>query len=213
MSIIDRIIKLYKKVVDNSFFELNKSARPGGIVFLGDSITDFYRINEFFHDSYIINRGIGGDTTDGVLKRMPESVYDLSPSKVFILIGTNDIGENKDEEHVIYNIAQIIQKIQDNCPDARIYLQSIYPVSKAKDKKIRKVIVKKRNNEIISRINVELEKLAQEKGIVYIDVYSHLVDDEGNLKLDYTVEGLHLTVNGYKVVSDILRPYVLEEVQ
>ena len=162
---------------------MNKSARPGGIVFLGDSITDFYRINEFFHDSYIINRGIGGDTTDGVLKRMPESVYDLSPSKVFILIGTNDIGENKDEEHVIYNIAQIIQKIQDNCPDARIYLQSIYPVSKAKDKKIRKVIVKKRNNEIISRINVELEKLAQEKGIVYIDVYSHLVDDEGNLNL------------------------------
>ncbi len=208
MSIIDRIIKLYKKVVDNSFFELNKSARPGGIVFLGDSITDFYRINEFFHDSYIINRGIGGDTTDGILNRMPESVYALSPSKVFILIGTNDIGEKKSQEYIVCNIGKIIQKIQENCPDARIYLQSIYPISKAKDKRIKRVIVKKRNNNKILSINVELERLAQEKGVVYIDVYSHLIDEVGNLKLEYTVEGLHLNAKGYKVVSDVLRPFV-----
>lgn len=208
MSIIDRIIKLYKKVVDNSFFELNKSARPGGIVFLGDSITDFYRINEFFHDSYIINRGIGGDTTDGVLNRMPESVYALSPSKVFILIGTNDIGEKKSQEYIVCNIGKIIQKIQENCPDARIYLQSIYPISKAKDKRIKRVIVKKRTNNKILSINAELERLAKEKGIVYIDVYSHLIDEVGNLKLEYTVEGLHLNAKGYKVVSDVLRPFV-----
>lgn len=208
MSIIDRIIKLYKKVVDNSFFELNKSARPGGIVFLGDSITDFYRINEFFHDSYIINRGIGGDTTDGILNRMPESVYALSPSKVFILIGTNDIGEKKSQEYIVCNIGKIIQKIQENCPDARIYLQSIYPISKAKDKRIKRVIVKKRTNNKILSINVELERLAQEKGVVYIDVYSHLIDEVGNLKLEYTVEGLHLNAKGYKVVSDVLRPFV-----
>ncbi len=208
MSIIDRIIKLYKKVVDNSFFELNKSARPGGIVFLGDSITDFYRINEFFHDSYIINRGIGGDTTDGILNRMPESVYALSPSKVFILIGTNDIGEKKSQEYIVCNIGKIIQKIQENCPDARIYLQSIYPISKAKDKRIKRVIVKKRTNNKILSINAELEKRAKEKGIVYIDVYSHLIDEVGNLKLEYTVEGLHLNAKGYKVVSDVLRPFV-----
>ncbi len=208
MSIIDRIIKLYKKVVDNSFFELNKSARPGGIVFLGDSITDFYRINEFFHDSYIINRGIGGDTTDGVLNRMPESVYALSPSKVFLLIGTNDIGEKKSQEYIVSNIGKIIQKIQENCPDARIYLQSIYPISKAKDKRIKRVIVKKRTNNKILSINAELEKRAKEKGIVYIDVYSHLIDEVGNLKLEYTVEGLHLNAKGYKVVSDVLRPFV-----
>ena len=68
----------YKRLL-TTHFEL-KSARPGNCV-LGDSIT-VYRIDKVF-DSYIINRGIGGDTTDGVLKRMPESVYDLSPSRFY----------------------------------------------------------------------------------------------------------------------------------
>ena len=125
MRLLDAITRLYKKTVDNAFIELNKSAKPGGIVFVGDSITDFFRLNEFFHGVYIINRGIGGDTTDGVLKRLSESVFDLSPSKVFILIGTNDIGENKSYDHIIGNIALIIDKIQNKCPEANIYLQSI----------------------------------------------------------------------------------------
>jgi len=210
MRLLDAITRLYKKTVDNAFIELNKSAKPGGIVFVGDSITDFFRLNEFFHGVYIINRGIGGDTTDGVLKRLSESVFDLSPSKVFILIGTNDIGENKSYDHIIGNIALIIDKIQNKCPEAKIYLQSIYPVSKAKDKKIKKFIVGKRSNEKIRRVNEGLKRIAKEKDVEYIDVYSHLTDEDGNLKLEYTIEGLHLTVEGYRACANVLRPYVSE---
>lgn len=208
---IDALTSIYKKQVDNAFFELNKVSKPGSIVFVGDSITDFFRLNEFFHGIYVINRGIGGDTTDGLLKRLDESVFDLSPSKVFILIGTNDIGDDKSETHITGNISTIIDRIREKCPKTKIYLQSIYPVSRAKNKKVRKFIVGKRDNEKICRVNERLRKIAAEKGIVYIDVYSHLTDATGNLRLEYTIEGLHLTTAGYRVVADILRPYVLDD--
>jgi lysophospholipase L1-like esterase len=210
MSFVDRIIRVYQRQIDKVFFELNKSSEPGGIVFLGDSITDFFRINEYFHGVYVINRGISGDTTDGVLFRLPESVYHLSPSKVFLMIGTNDLGENKAERDIIHNIDQIISAIQANCPETKVYLESVYPVSNIRHKKIRRYIVKKRTNEKICRLNKGLEKLAQEKNITYIDVYSHLVDETGNIRLEYTVEGLHLTVQGYCAVAEVLKPYVME---
>jgi len=212
LKIIDALTRLYKKQVDNAFMELNKVAKPGGIVFVGDSITDFFRLNEFFHGIYIINRGIGGDTTDGVLKRLNESVFELQPSKVFLLIGTNDIGENKSEDHIVRNIEEIIDRIQEKSPETRIYLQSIYPVSRAANRKIKKYIVGRRNNEAIRRINERLKKVAREKGIEYIDVFSHLTDEEGNLRLEYTVEGLHLTIEGYRVCADVLRPYLYDNV-
>ncbi len=210
MNVVNKIIQLYQRTIDTVFFELNKSAVPGGVVFLGDSITDFFRINEYFHGVYVINRGISGDTTDGVLFRLPESVYDLHPSKVFLLIGTNDIVEDKKEEDILLHIEQIIAAIHINCPDTKVYLESIYPVSTLKHKKVKKVIVGKRTNEMICRINEKLERLAQDMDITYIDVYSHLVDETGNLRLEYTVEGLHLTVEGYRAAAAVLKPYVLE---
>ncbi len=210
MKFVNKIIQVYQRKIDTVFFELNESSEPGGIVFLGDSITDFFRINEYFHGVYVINRGISGDTTDGVLFRLPESVYHLQPSKVFLMIGTNDLGENKTEQDIIHNIGQIISAIQANCPETMIYLESIYPVSNIRDKKVRRFIVGKRTNEKIRRINQKLEELAQEKNITYIDVFSHLVDETGNIRLEYTVEGLHLTVQGYRAVSGVLKPFVMD---
>lgn len=210
MKFMNTIIKFYQRKINNVFFDLNESAEPGGIVFLGDSITDFFRVNEFFHGAYVINRGISGDTTDGVLKRLPESVFDLSPSKVFILIGTNDLVEKKTEQYIINNIEKIITAIQKRCPQTKLYLESIYPVSSSKNKKIKRFIVSRRNNEIISHINEGLENMAKKRAIRYIDVYSHLLDEAGNIRLEYTVEGLHLTVRGYRVVADVLMKYVLD---
>ncbi len=210
MNFLNRIIRVYQRKIDTVFFELNESSEPGGVVFLGDSITDFFRINEYFHGVYVINRGISGDTTDGVLFRLPESVYQLHPAKVFLMIGTNDLGENKSEQDIVHNIGQIIAAIRANCPEAKIYLESIYPVSKIRHIKVRRVIVGKRTNEKICRINEKLERLAQENDIPYIDVYSHLVDETGNIRLEYTVEGLHLTAQGYRAVAEVLKPYVLE---
>lgn len=205
------IIKLYQRKVGNTFIELSKCARPGGIVFLGDSITEFFRVNEFFPDAYVINRGIGSDTSEGVLNRLPESVYELYPLKVFILIGTNDIAARKTEKNITGNIWGIITQIQQNSPKTDIYLESIYPVSAEKNKKIKRLYLGARNNEKICNINAKLKIMSNEKGITYIDVYSHLINEEGNIKLEYTVEGLHLSVCGYHKVAEILMPYVMGE--
>jgi len=205
------IIKFYQRTIENVFTHLNAVAKPGSIVFLGDSITDFFRVNEFFPGVYVKNRGISGDTTDGVLNRLAESVYELSPSKIFLMIGTNDLGNKKSVEYISGNIRKIISEIKRNCPQTKIYLESVYPVSLLKDKKIKKFIVRKRNNRDISRLNDKLKNMADEMEITYIDVYSHLVDGSGNIKTEYTVEGLHLTIQGYSVVADVLRPYVLND--
>ena len=210
MRFMNSIVKLYQNTIHKVFFELNQCAKPGGIVFLGDSITDFFRLNEFFHGAYVINRGIGGDTTDGVLKRLPESVYDLSPSKVFLMIGTNDLADRKSEQEIVNNIDRIVTAILENCPETKLYLESVYPVSAARHKKIKRFLVGKRSNKKICRINEGLEILAANKNIPYIDVYSHLVDESGNIRLECTIEGLHLTVSGYRAVADVLKPYVME---
>ena len=202
------IIKFYQRTIENVFTHLNAVAIPGSIVFLGDSITDFFRLNEFFPEVYVINRGISGDTTDGVLRRLPESVYELSPSKVFLMIGTNDLANKKSVEYISENIKKIISEIKENSPQTKIYLQSVYPVSLLKDKKIKRFIVGKRNNDDISRLNSILKTMADEMEITYIDVYNHLVDESGNIKTEYTVEGLHLTIQGYSVVAGVLRPYI-----
>jgi lysophospholipase L1-like esterase len=202
------IIKFYQRTIENVFTHLNAVAKPGSIVFLGDSITDFFRLNEFFPEVYVINRGISGDTTDGVLRRLPESIYELSPSKVFLMIGTNDLANKKSVEYISENIKKIISEIKENSPQTKIYLQSVYPVSLLKDKKIKRFIVGKRNNDDISRLNSILKTMADEMEITYIDVYNHLVDESGNIKTEYTVEGLHLTIQGYSVVAGVLRPYI-----
>jgi lysophospholipase L1-like esterase len=133
----------------------------------------------------------------------------LSPSKVFILIGTNDIAEKKSEQHIIGNIWEIITRIRENCPETKIYLESIYPVYSERNKKIKRHYLRARNNEKICSINEKLRLMADEKGITYIDVFSHLVNEEGNIHLDYTVEGLHLTIRGYQKVAEVLMPYVM----
>ncbi len=204
------LASFYRKTIDNVFIHLNAIAKPGGIVFLGDSITDFFRVNEFFPGAYVINRGISWDTTDGVLDRLEESVYQLSPAKVFLMIGTNDLADKKPVEYIVENIRTITEKVRENCPETLIYLESVYPVSKSREKKIKRLIVKKRNNEDISRINENLKAIAEDTKMTYIDVYSHLIDKNGNIKTEYTVEGLHLTIQGYRVVADVLRPYVFQ---
>jgi hypothetical protein len=76
-----------------SFKELNKRAQKGGVVFVGDSITEGFPIDEILQcNKPMYNRGINGDTSIGVLDKLKEEVFDLIPSKVFLLIGTNDLG-------------------------------------------------------------------------------------------------------------------------
>ena len=124
------------------------------------------------------------------------------------MIGINDIGRNYKNENTIQNIEEIIINIKENCPNTEIYLQSIYPINNTNDKKIYKAFFEFRNNKDVIYINNKIKDIAENNKITYIDVYSHLLDNENNLKLSYTKEGLHLTKDGYDEAFKIIKPYL-----
>lgn len=169
-------------------------------VFLGDSITEYYDLDEYYPDIPVVNSGHAGYATNDIIENLDEYVYQYNPSKVFILIGTNDIEEDGTVDGIVSNIEAIIDNIKKNRPYCKIYLQSIYPVDKAG----------KRDNKTISKINTKLVDLSLEKDIVYIDVYSELIDDNNILKSEYTTDGLHISDVGYKKITSILKKYIEE---
>ena len=180
-------------------------------VFLGDSITDWYDLDKYFEGLPVVNSGVSGYSTSNILNNMNKMVYQYNPSKVFILIGINDLELKVDDDVVVNNIRKIVQGIKKNRRYAKIYVESIYPINNSDDDKIEGSIINgnRKNSDIID-INNKLVKLAEEEGVTYIDLYKELVDSDGLLKIEYTVDGLHLSSEGYEKVTEVLREYINE---
>lgn len=184
------------------FRVLNKKASPGGIVLVGDSLTQEFPIHEMM-DAFgkIHNRGIGGDTSGGLLHRMPESIFDLRPSQVYLLIGTNDLPTlGGDFSPLVGNVKQIIDQTLKACPAARFHLISLYPVNCTHEPGIDPLTVSTRTNVLIDCVNQSYRTLAREKKVEYLDFNRLLKDETGNLRRAYTREGLHLSPLGYEVI-------------
>lgn len=199
---------LTKKVVD--YEVLNEYAPENPIVFLGDSLTDLYPLHEFIHDDRILNRGISNETTFDIKRRLKD-VTGLNPSRVIMLCGINDFLRLKGKQKprvVAERIISIAEQLKETCHDVRVV--SLYPVYKKKTK-LTPFYLRKVTNELILTTNIILKKLCDEKGFEYLDVHSLLVDTTGNLKPEYTVEGLHLNLNGYKAVTPFYKLQVEEK--
>ena len=189
-----------------------KTYKYDNFVFLGDSITDWYPFEEFYSpDVPIINSGFAGYTSEDLLKNMDETVYKYNPTKVFIQVGTNDLNrDNHDIDKVYKNIVKIIKNIKSNRPSTKVYLESIYPINTSNDERIDKVCVGIRENVEIVELNKKLKDFCDKNDVVYINLYDKLSDAGGDLRLDYTKEGLHLSDKGYLAVSNELKKYIKE---
>ena len=185
------------------------------IVMLGNSLTERGFWAEYFQGKRVLNRGIGGDVTDGLLERMDESIFDLEPKKVFINIGTNDISRPEyKRERLMSQYRKILMQIQARLPETKIYVMSYYPVNRelpGADPEAVKAQFGARTNAELKKVNAEVKKMAEELGCTYINVFDCLLDEKGNLKAEYTIEGMHMYANGYAVVLEKLMPYLLEE--
>jgi lysophospholipase L1-like esterase len=209
-------IDLFELMMEQNFLKrmdwftyLNQSARPGGIVFVGDSLTEEFLVTDIYQGLNVHNRGIGGDTTIGLLKRMNESIFDLQPRKVILLIGTNDLALlNPTPEAVITNIQLICEQIKAKLPDAKLVLLSLYPTIGEDFKDVTPESIKARGNNVIDLINGELFKLTSDLNIHYLDANSRLKDENGQLNKAYTRDGLHLNTNGYQVIQELLQPFM-----
>lgn len=177
-------------------------------VFLGDSITDFYPLDELYDDLPVINSGVSGYTTDDILDNIDSMVYVYNPTKVFLLIGTNDIQQGKDEAYIVSNIKKIVKNILKKRPKTKIYIESIYPINNTDNEKIDHSVVGIRTNKVIKKINKNLKKYCENNNYTYINMYDELADSDGNISLKYTKEGLHLTDMGYLKVTKTLYKYL-----
>lgn len=165
----------------------------GHIIFLGNSITEGGNWRKLLKDSSVLNRGISGDNTFGVLKRIDE-ITRHKPSKVFILIGVNDLSKSIPNAMVIENIFNIVGQIRGASPKTVVCVQSILPVNPS----VKGFMTRFGKQSDIIEINKQLAKYQEAVKYTFIDINSQFLDDKNLLNAEYTNDGLHLNEKGYQ---------------
>lgn len=198
------LLKEQAKLQEN-YRKLNQvSVKEPDIIFIGDSIVEYYPLHELLQtDKTVVNRGIRGYKTDLLLENLDAHLFGHAVDKIFLLIGTNDIGKEMEQAETLGNMEEIIQFISRNYPLAQIQLLSVLPVN---EDPIYKGTVYVRTNAKIQELNQAYQKLAQAYvNVQFVDIYRHFLDALGQLKSDYTTDGLHLSIEGYVVLSDRIK--------
>ena len=191
--------------IQTKYRELNQvSVLEPDIIFIGDSIVEYYPLQELFGtEKTIVNRGIRGYQTRLLLENLDAHLYGDAVDQIVLLIGTNDIGKDVPMNDALDNLERVIQSIVRDYPLSQIKLLSILPVNEGEKYKQTVYI---RTNEKIREWNQAYEALASAyMQVDFVTVYDSLTDTEGQLKKDYTTDGLHLSVAGYQVLSEALK--------
>jgi lysophospholipase L1-like esterase len=174
------------------------------VVFLGDSITDGWRLNEYFPEKDYINRGISGQITSQMLARMKSDVIDLKPEVVVLLGGTNDLARGTSVETVTGNIALIADLCAYN--KIKLIIASVLPVS---DYHMHVnpafEMTRRRPPQQIEAINTWARQFAEQRSIGYLDYAAAMKDERGMLKADLADDGLHPNAAGYRVMAPLVQ--------
>ncbi len=171
------------------FIDDCKTREKGGLVFVGDSITEGFPTSTAFRNQNVANRGIGGDKIEGVIERLDVSVSLLEPKKIYLMIGINDI-ESKPSPKIEYlkeKYTILIKGMKKAAPKAEINIQSILPLCS----------VHEIYNNTVIEFNKFLVSLAKDENVNYVDIYSDMIDKNGKLRESYTMDGIHLNLIGY----------------
>ncbi|MBE5804160.1 MAG: lysophospholipase [Clostridiales bacterium] len=206
---MDKSIKLER------YREANKTALKGQIVFAGSSLMEQFPVEKLLRergvDVTVYNRGIGGYVTREMLENLDVCVTDLMPRRVFINIGTNDLSDaGISFGELMGRYDQIVTTIEQRVPGVEIYMMAYYPINYDAAADFMKPGLLIRTNEKINAANTLVEQLAAKHGQRYIDVNRALKDDQGRLRAEYTIEGMHIREEGYRAIMDDLIPYVTE---
>ena len=175
-----------------TFVRENESITPGevDVVFLGDSLTDGCDLSLYYSEYTTLNRGIGGDTTFGLEKRLEVSVYDVQPKVVVMLIGANNLDTMFD------NYEDILISMKSNLPESKVILVSLTSMGGTWG----------RNNNLAAFNNVKIRALAEKYGFDFVDVFTPLLNmDTNEIYEEYTTDGGHLTHEGYLVMTSEIR--------
>lgn len=165
------------------------------IAFIGDSLTDGYDVESYYPEYKVENRGIGGDTTHGLLARLDVSVYQLKPKVIVMLIGANNF------DTMFEDYEDLIIGIKENLPETELVICSLTSMGREWGK----------NNHKAAFNNVKIKAYAEKYGCPYVDLYTPLLNFETNSIYEhYTTDGGHLTAEGYEVLTAQIKPIVNE---
>jgi lysophospholipase L1-like esterase len=178
------------------------------VVFLGDSITDGWRINEYFPDRDFINRGISGQITGEMLGRMKADVLDLQPQAVLILAGTNDLARNIPLTTIENNYLMIADLA--SAYRIKVIFASVLPVSDHhKDVNASYERTPGRPPVYIKALNDWLQAFCAQRHFTYLNYFDSTVDSNGQLQADLADDGLHPNSKGYRIMA----PLALDAIQ
>ena len=165
------------------------------VAFIGDSLTDGYVVEYYYPEYKVENRGIGGDTTYGLLARLDVSVYQLKPKVIVMLIGANNF------DTMLEDYESIIIGIRENLPETKLVICSLTSMGQEWGK----------NNQKAAFNNVKIRAYAEKYGCPYVDLFTALLNFETNeIYEHYTTDGGHLTPAGYEVFTSCVKPVVDE---
>lgn len=165
------------------------------VAFIGDSLTDGYDVERFYFEYKVENRGIGGETTYGLLARLDVSVYDLKPRVIVMLIGANNMKTMLDDYE------QLIIDIERNLPETKLIICSLTSMGREWGK----------NNHLAAYNNVIIKELSLKHSCIFVDLYTPLLNIEtGEIFERYTTDGGHLTEEGYVVLTENIKPAIAE---
>ena len=195
--------------IQTKYCHLNQvSVVEPDILFIGDSIVEYYPLQELFGTAKtIVNRGIRGYQTGLLLENLDVHLYGGAVDKIVLLIGTNDIGKDVPLNDALNNLEATIQSIARDYPLTEMKLLSILPVNEGEEYKQTVYI---RTNEKIQKWNQDYQEVASADMQVEVGpVFDSLTDQAGQLKKEYTTDGLHLSITGYQVLTKSLKAYLL----
>lgn len=207
VSVLDRRDRRYEELAF-----LNKQAESGQTVFFGDSITQYCPVEEIYA-SYIAssgqqvyNRGIASETTQDAIKRLDSNVLSINPGTLVILYGCNDIGQKIPVSRTVANMEEIIVRVRKKNPDVHIIMQAVYPVREQGNGLPAKLLIGRRTCEKIKQLNIALEELAKRMGISFVNLTDILADESGQLRTEYTADGLHVNEIAYRQIAAEMIP-------
>ena len=187
------------------------AAAENRVVFLGDSITDYWKLEDYFPGKPYLNRGIDGQTTPQMLVRFRQDVINLQPKVLVVLAGTNDVagvtGPTRNE-NIEANYASMAEL--GHLHHIRLVFASLLPVNNYTDDAKESFALRPR--ERILALNTWLKDYCVKNDLVYLDYFSAVVDDKGMLKRNLSDEGLHPNAAGYKIMAPLAEKAIAQAI-
>lgn len=201
---------------ERKYHELNQFAVKNQTVMVGSSLMEWFPINELMMSAgipgIIYNRGLGGYTTGDLLKCLDVCVFELEPARIFINIGTNDIGLPGDDiGNLIQNYRSILMQIQERLPECKINVLAYYPVANIPLPEGMPGNRKPRTLEAVREANRRVKLLAEELGLRFLDFNGAIEDENGYMREEFAADPIHMWPSAYQKILMQMAPYLREK--